>query len=102
MSVTVYIPREGMNTSIIDENIPGNVRGSVILKNVVRLEAPRSADASKSELLSFSIELYMGSTANGSMVVIIPTNTRPSVYTKLMGVSMKPVLKRTLFTGPLV
>ncbi|MDF2839466.1 MAG: hypothetical protein K0Q99_237 [Clostridia bacterium] len=43
MSVTVYIPREGINTNIIDENIPGNVRGSVMLKNVVRLEAPRSA-----------------------------------------------------------
>ena len=65
ISVTVYIPSDGINTRMIDDIIPGKVRGSVILIKVVILEAPKSAEASKRDLFNFSIELYIGRTANG-------------------------------------
>ena len=42
------IPREEIKTSIVPAAIPGIVRGSVILRNALKGEAPRSAAASKS------------------------------------------------------
>ena len=64
---------------MIAENIPGKVIGRVILINVTLELAPRSADASRRDFSSFSIVLYIGSTAKGSILVTSPINTSSSV-----------------------
>ena len=73
------MPRLGMNTRITAEKMPGKVRGRVTRKKVSRGVAPRSEEASSRDFCSFSMELYRGSTAKGSMLVIMPSTTRPSV-----------------------
>ena len=73
------MPRLGMNVRIMAEKIPGNVMGSVILINVCFGFAPRSAEASSMDFSSFSMVLYIGSTAKGSMLVTKPIRTSPSV-----------------------
>jgi len=61
-------------------NIPGIVNGKMTLRNVLGLVAPRSLAASSSDVSSFSIEEYSGSTANGRSSYTIPSNVAPSVY----------------------
>ena len=73
------MPREGMNTRITAEKMPGKVRGRVMRKKVCRGLAPRSEEASSREFCNFSMVLYRGSTAKGSMLVTRPSITRGSV-----------------------
>ena len=50
---------------MIAEKIPGKVSGSVTFSRVATGVAPRSAEASRIGFSSYSMEEYIGSTANG-------------------------------------
>src|SRR5581483_9972928 len=59
------IPRIGMKTRMQPAAMPGRVRGTVTLQNVLAGEAPRSCEASRSRFGSFSIDEYRGRIMNG-------------------------------------
>ena len=64
-SAVKYAPKDGINTKMTLAKIPGAVKGNVTLKNVGTRFAPKSFEASSSDLSIFSIEEYIGSTAYG-------------------------------------
>ena len=65
ISDTKKYPRQGMKTIRLPEKIPLEVSGSITSKNVDEGLAPRSDDASRSEVSNFSIAVYKGSIING-------------------------------------
>ena len=68
--------------------MPGKVKGRVTLKKVVRAFAPKSEEASNKFFCNFSMEEYMGRTANGNIPVKSPIFTSQSVYKNTMGLSI--------------
>ena len=93
-------PSAGVNTIKAPLNNPGIVWGNITFLNIFHLLAPKSLEASKSDLSIVDTELYKGSIINGSNVYTIPIIIPNVLYISESGSSIIFKLTNKLLITP--